>query len=66
VAPFADQINYDPMFLALLAAGKRRCVKVFQTTLAGQPQLLPGLSNFYCHTGGAPGSLWVITVAHRP
>jgi hypothetical protein len=31
------------------AAGKRRCVKVFQIALAGQPQLLPELSNFYCH-----------------
>src|SRR6516162_2532682 len=53
-------------FTANAAAGKRRCVKVFQTALAGQPQLLPELSNFYCHPSRAWGSPWVISVAHHP
>ena len=37
-----------------------------QTALAGQPQLLPELSNFYCYPGRAGGSPWVISVAHHP
>ena len=37
-----------------------------QTALAGQPQLLPELSNFYCYPSRAGGSPWVISVAHHP